>query len=73
MHHMTFTEETDEKIKIQLSLYANDKNKVFIEMHPEGHDFDNYYEYQCMVLGRRDTEILIKELQRIIDEYEIKD
>lgn len=68
MFYMTFVEESDSNHKYELSLFANDKGKLVFEMKG---DEDDPYQYSSISLTNDDARALIKEIQRIIDEFEI--
>lgn len=70
MNYMTFVEETDDKRPTKISFYVNTDNKVFFEMGPDDADM---YEYQCIVLGKNDVTLMIEELQRLLNDYEVAD
>lgn len=63
MYYMTFHNDGQ-----QLKVYPNDQGKVYIETGPT--DEDQYYT-GFVALDRADTEKLIEELRRILDEIEI--
>lgn len=63
---MTHTVYTDNE-GTQMEVYANDKGKLFIGI---GDKTDSYY-YQCIALNECDAIFLAKDIQRIIDEYDL--
>lgn len=69
---MTFAETKENRDdNCQLALWPNTDSKLFIEIQPVGNT--DAYQYQCITLNKTDTLALIKELQRIIEEFELND
>lgn len=69
MFYMTFIEESDSKHKFELSVFPNNEGKVVIEM--KGDD-DDPYQYASITLTRDDVEMLVKDINRILTDYEIQ-
>lgn len=71
MHHLVFTtDREDPKDYIgQLTLWVNDKSKVYIEVS-DSESQQDLYSFQHVVLGKKDILKLIEELERIVSEYE---
>lgn len=66
MHYMTFVEDSEDANRI--AVFPNGQKKVCIEIST--HD-DDPMMYQNIALSKADIQMLIKELQRIITEYEV--
>ena len=64
---MTFVENSESEYKTKLSLWANDKGQVWLEMGPEQED---EMLMQGLVLDLEDAKLLANELVRIIKEIE---
>ena len=65
---MTHTVYTDIE-GTRMEVYANDKGKLYIGIG----DAEDFYCYQCVALNKSDAEFLVKDLQRILAEYELND
>lgn len=69
MTYMTFVENEGEN-KQQLSTWVTNDGFVHIEIQPEGNT--DYHAYQSLSLESHDVEALIKELQRFLNEYDLR-
>jgi len=54
-----------------LEVFVNNEGFVMLEIEPE--DNNDYYSYQSVILTREDASALMVELQRLLDNYEVKE
>lgn len=54
-----------------LEVFVNKDGFVMLEIEPE--DNNDYYSYRSVILTREDASALMVELQRLLDNYEVKE